>query len=169
MWAATRPGHGAEHRREDAVAPSRKPPGSIATWLALGGSQSGSQHAQPPSNVRRRPASIPPGERHAGRHEATSGDRLELIWSRRCPENCGIVPGAPPSAPHDEGLSQAPAGHDISNLQQDTAPQQAAGDENRLSCCTNAKHPAYAAELGAGRTLVRYGWRVSSPRGRAGQ
>jgi hypothetical protein len=33
-----------------------------------------------------------PGERHNGRHEATPGDRLELIWEQEAP---GSNPGIP--------------------------------------------------------------------------
>jgi len=46
------------------------------------GSQSGSQRAQSSGDAGRCPASIIPGERHNGRHEATPGDRLELIWEQ---------------------------------------------------------------------------------------
>jgi hypothetical protein len=59
---------------------------------ALGGSQSGSQRAQPSGDAERRPATITPGERHIGRHRATSGDWAELIWEQ---EVAGSNPAIP--------------------------------------------------------------------------
>ena len=41
-----------------------------------------SQRAQTAGHVRRRPASIVLGKRHAGRRQATSGDWVELIWEQ---------------------------------------------------------------------------------------
>ena len=67
---------------------NRQQPGS---W-APGGSQSGSQRAQPSGDVRRRPATITPGERHIGRRRATSGDWVELIWEQ---EAAGSNPAIP--------------------------------------------------------------------------
>jgi hypothetical protein len=59
---------------------------------ALGGSQSGSQRAQPSGDTRRRPATITPDERHAGRRRATSGDWAGLIWEQ---EVAGSNPAIP--------------------------------------------------------------------------
>jgi hypothetical protein len=47
---------------------------------SAGGSQSGRERAQPSGDAERRPATITPGERHTGRHRATSGDWAGLIW-----------------------------------------------------------------------------------------
>ena len=59
---------------------------------ALGGSQSGSQRAQSSGDAERRPATIAPGERHTGRHRATSGDWAELLWEQ---EVAGSNPAIP--------------------------------------------------------------------------
>jgi hypothetical protein len=59
---------------------------------ALGGSQSGSQRAQPSGGTERRPATITPGERHVRRHRATSGDWAGLIWEQ---EAAGSNPAIP--------------------------------------------------------------------------
>jgi hypothetical protein len=61
-------------------------------WAALGGSQSGSQRAQPSGDAERRPATITPGGWHAGRHRATSGDWAGLIWEQ---EAAGSNPAIP--------------------------------------------------------------------------
>jgi hypothetical protein len=58
----------------------------------LGGSQSGSQRAQPSGDAERRPATVTPGERHVGRHQATSGDGAGLIWEQ---EVAGSNPAIP--------------------------------------------------------------------------
>jgi hypothetical protein len=60
--------------------------------VVLGESQSGSQRAQPSGDAERRPATITPGERLAGRHRATSGDWAELIWEQ---EVAGSNPAIP--------------------------------------------------------------------------
>ena len=51
-----------------------------------------SQRAQTAGHVRRRPASIVLGKRHAGRRQATSGDWVELIWEQ---EAAGSIPAIP--------------------------------------------------------------------------
>jgi len=65
---------------------------SVRLHLTRLGSQCGSQHAQTVSHVLPYPASIAPGERHAGRHWATSGDRMTLIWEQ---EAAGSNPAIP--------------------------------------------------------------------------
>ena len=60
-----------------------------------GGSQSGSQRAQSSGDARRRPATIDPGERHIGPREATSGDRLELIWEQEAAGSNPAIPTRP--------------------------------------------------------------------------
>lgn len=63
------------------------------SWaVAKVGSQSGSQHAQTLSHVRRCPATIAAGEGHTGRREATPGGRRELIWEQ---EAAGSNPAIP--------------------------------------------------------------------------
>ena len=68
---------------------NRQEPGC---WAQLGGSQSGSQRAQPSGDAERRPATITPGECHIGRREPTSGDWAELIWEQ---EVAGSNPAIP--------------------------------------------------------------------------
>jgi len=56
------------------------------------GSQSGSQRPQILSYVRRRPASVVPGEGHTRRLLATTGDGISLIWEQ---EAAGSNPAIP--------------------------------------------------------------------------
>jgi hypothetical protein len=55
-------------------------------------SQSGSRRPQALSYVKRRPASVVPGEGHIGRRLATSGGWVELIWEQ---EAAGSNPAIP--------------------------------------------------------------------------
>ena len=71
----------------DAVRASIRRAG-IKSWGPSGRAEAGSQvgqHAQTPGHVGRRPARIIPGERHAGQHRATSGDRIKLILGAGAP------------------------------------------------------------------------------------
>jgi hypothetical protein len=66
---------------EPAAAGGNAPAGSAVTSAQVG-SQSGSQRAQSLGHVRRRHAILVAGDSHAGRHRATSGVRVELIWEQ---------------------------------------------------------------------------------------
>jgi len=65
-----------------------------ALWFSRGGSQSGSQRAQPLSHVRRCQASVVPGERHARRCRASSGVWLVLIWEQEAAGSNPAIPTA---------------------------------------------------------------------------
>jgi hypothetical protein len=76
---------------EPAAAGGNAPAGSAVTSAQVG-SQSGSQRAQSLGHVRRRHAILVAGDSHAGRHRATSGVRVELIWEQ---EAAGSNPAIP--------------------------------------------------------------------------
>jgi hypothetical protein len=73
-----------------------------SSWSA---SQSGSQRAQTLSHLRRRQADVVPVERYAGRHQATAGDWMELIWEQEVAGSNPVIQTGSSCFPNSDSIT----------------------------------------------------------------